>query len=153
MASQGYFDAFLEARPSTEISTSPKEFPSLLLVIIILDYMFPCCHLFVSFVITIGCYYFVLCLLEFGTRYEEAKAKGTDNYDRDLEETIQRLIVECERKIQRALKRLEEEDAKAAIAISATEVTQVHSISPFFPSTNFIVQLKYMCAWLLANAD
>jgi hypothetical protein len=88
----------------------------------------------------------LLCLPEFGARYEEAKAKGTDNYDRELEETIERLIVECERKIQRALKRLEEEDAKAAIAISVTEVTQVHSISPFFPSTNFIVQLKYMCA-------
>ncbi|KAG2659639.1 hypothetical protein PVAP13_1KG373700 [Panicum virgatum] len=90
--------------------------------------MFPCCHLFVSFVITIGCYYFVLCLLEFGTRYEEAKAKGTDNYDRELEETIQRLIVECERKIQRALKRLEEEDAKAAVAISVTEVTQTKEV-------------------------
>ena len=38
---------------------------------------------------------------------------------------IERLIVECERKIQRALKRLEDEDAKAAIAISVSEVTQV----------------------------
>ncbi|KAL3624205.1 hypothetical protein CASFOL_033021 [Castilleja foliolosa] len=27
-------------------------------------------------------------------RYEEAKAKGLDNYDRDLEDTIDRLIVE-----------------------------------------------------------
>ncbi|GJN21537.1 hypothetical protein PR202_gb09021 [Eleusine coracana subsp. coracana] len=60
--------------------------------------------------------------------YEEAKAKGTDNYDRELEETIERLIVECERKIQRALKRLEEEDAKAAIAISVTEVTQTREV-------------------------
>ncbi|GJM85480.1 hypothetical protein PR202_ga01932 [Eleusine coracana subsp. coracana] len=60
--------------------------------------------------------------------YEEAKAKGTDNYDRELEETIERLIVECERKIQRALKRLEEEDAKAAIAISVTEVTQIKEV-------------------------
>lgn len=51
-----------------------------------------------------------------------------DNYDRELEETIERLIVECERKIQRALKRLEDDDAKAAIAISVTEVTQVHSV-------------------------
>jgi hypothetical protein len=95
--------------------------------------MFPYCHLFVSFIIAIGCYYSVLCLPECGTRYEEAKAKGTDNYDRELEETIERLIVECERKIQRALKRLEEEDAKAAIAISVTEVTQVHSYFTFVP--------------------
>ncbi|KAL6899623.1 hypothetical protein ACP4OV_006281 [Aristida adscensionis] len=60
--------------------------------------------------------------------YEEAKAKGTDNYDLELKETIERLIVECERKIQRALKRLEEEDAKAAIAISVTEVTQTKEV-------------------------
>lgn len=58
-------------------------------------------------------------------RYEEAKAKGVDNYDRDLEDVIDRLIVECDRKIARALKRLEEDDAKAAIAISVSEVTQV----------------------------
>jgi len=70
----------------------------------------------------------LLFLPEFGARYEEAKAKGTDNYDRELEETIERLIVECERKIQRALKRLEEEDAKAAIAISVTEVTQTKEV-------------------------
>lgn len=38
---------------------------------------------------------------------------------------IDRLIVECERKIQRALKRLADEDAKAAIAISVSEVTLV----------------------------
>ncbi|KAL0290684.1 UNVERIFIED_CONTAM: putative RNA-binding protein Luc7-like 1 [Sesamum calycinum] len=57
-------------------------------------------------------------------RYEEAKAKGLDNYDRDLEDNIDRLIVECDRKIARALKRLDEEDAKAAIAISVSEVTQ-----------------------------
>ncbi|XP_073040257.1 U1 snRNP-associated protein usp106 [Primulina eburnea] len=56
--------------------------------------------------------------------YEEAKAKGLDNYDKDLEDTIDRLIVECDRKISRALRRLDEEDAKAAIAISVTEVTQ-----------------------------
>lgn len=58
-------------------------------------------------------------------RYEEAKGKGVDNYDRDLEDVIDRLIVECDRKIARALKRLEEDDAKAAIAISVSEVTQV----------------------------
>ncbi|PUZ76454.1 hypothetical protein GQ55_1G292500 [Panicum hallii var. hallii] len=66
--------------------------------------------------------------LQLRKEYEEAKAKGTDNYDRELEETIERLIVECERKIQRALKRLEEEDAKAAIAISVTEVTQTKEV-------------------------
>jgi hypothetical protein len=38
---------------------------------------------------------------------------------------IERLIVECDRKIQRALKRLADEDAKAAIAISVSEVTLV----------------------------
>lgn len=59
------------------------------------------------------------------SRYEEARAKGLENYDRDLEDVIDRLIVECDRKITRALKRLEDDDAKAAIAISVTEVTQV----------------------------
>lgn len=58
-------------------------------------------------------------------RYEDAKIKGTDNYDRELEDAIDRLIVECDRKIGRALKRLEDDDAKAAIAISVSEVTQV----------------------------
>ncbi|XP_047071619.1 putative RNA-binding protein Luc7-like 2 isoform X3 [Lolium rigidum] len=55
--------------------------------------------------------------------YEEVKAKGSENFDRELEDMIDRLIVECERKIQRALKRLADEDAKAAIAISVSEVT------------------------------
>lgn len=60
-------------------------------------------------------------------RYQEAKAQGNDNYDRELEDVIEKLIVECDRKIQRALKRLEDDDdAKAAIAISVTEVTQVN---------------------------
>lgn len=58
-------------------------------------------------------------------RYEESKTKGTDNYDRDLEDVIDRLILECDRKIDRALKRLDDDDAKAAIAISVSEVTQV----------------------------
>ncbi|GFZ14549.1 LUC7 related protein [Actinidia rufa] len=61
-------------------------------------------------------------------RYEEAKSKGLDNYDRDLEDVIDRLIVECDRKITRALKRLEDEDAKAAIAISVSEVTQTPEV-------------------------
>ncbi|CAN6314508.1 unnamed protein product [Urochloa humidicola] len=41
---------------------------------------------------------------------------------------IDRLIVECDRKIQRALKRLADEDAKAAIAISVSEVTLTDEI-------------------------
>ncbi|XP_006647483.1 U1 snRNP-associated protein usp106-like isoform X2 [Oryza brachyantha] len=69
--------------------------------------------------------------LQLRKEYEEAKAKGMDNYDRELEETIERLISECERKIQRALKRLEDDDAKAAIAISVTEVTQSKEVLEF----------------------
>uniref|UniRef100_A0A1D1Z9A1 Putative RNA-binding protein Luc7-like 2 n=1 Tax=Anthurium amnicola TaxID=1678845 RepID=A0A1D1Z9A1_9ARAE len=61
--------------------------------------------------------------------YEEAKAKGVHNFDRELEDLIEKLIVECERKIQRALKRLSEEDAKAAVAISVSEVTQSLEVS------------------------
>ncbi|CAN6725057.1 unnamed protein product [Malus baccata var. baccata] len=66
--------------------------------------------------------------LQLRKEYEEAKANGTDNYDRDLEDVIDRLIVECDRKINRALKRLEDDDAKAAIAISVSEVTQTPEI-------------------------
>ncbi|XP_051121303.1 uncharacterized protein LOC127244829 isoform X2 [Andrographis paniculata] len=66
--------------------------------------------------------------LQLRKEYEEAKANGTDNYDRDLEDNIDRLIVECDRKIARALKRLDDEDAKAAIAISVSEVTQTPEI-------------------------
>ncbi|XP_058102480.1 uncharacterized protein LOC131246397 isoform X3 [Magnolia sinica] len=66
--------------------------------------------------------------LQLRKEYEEAKGKSTDNYDRDLEDVIDRLIVECDRKIQRALKRLEDEDAKAAIAISVSEVTQTPEV-------------------------
>lgn len=66
--------------------------------------------------------------LQLRKEYEEARTKGVDNYDRDLEDVIDRLIVECDRKIARALKRLEDEDAKAAIAISVSEVTQTPEI-------------------------
>ncbi|XP_031118910.1 putative RNA-binding protein Luc7-like 2 isoform X2 [Ipomoea triloba] len=66
--------------------------------------------------------------LELRKEYEEAKSKGVDNYDRDLEDVIDRLIVECDRKITRSLKRLDEEDAKAAIAISVSEVTQTEEV-------------------------
>ncbi|RDX75578.1 putative RNA-binding protein Luc7-like 1 [Mucuna pruriens] len=62
--------------------------------------------------------------LQLRKEYEEAKAKGTDNYDRELEDVIDKLIGECDRKIGRALKRLEDDDAKAAIAISVSDVTQ-----------------------------
>ncbi|XP_020095790.1 putative RNA-binding protein Luc7-like 2 [Ananas comosus] len=69
--------------------------------------------------------------LQLRKEYEEAKAKGIHNFDRELEDMIERLIVECERKIQRALKRLADEDAKAAIAISVSEVTQTPEILEF----------------------
>ncbi|KAL8544680.1 hypothetical protein ACS0TY_005057 [Phlomoides rotata] len=61
--------------------------------------------------------------LQLRKEYEDCKGQGIDNYDRDLEDNIDRLIVECDRKIERALKRLDEEDAKAAVAISVSEVT------------------------------
>ncbi|GJN05082.1 hypothetical protein PR202_ga22683 [Eleusine coracana subsp. coracana] len=60
--------------------------------------------------------------------YEEAKSKGSESFDRELEDVIERLIVECDRKIQRALKRLADEDAKAAIAISVSQVTLTDEI-------------------------
>uniref|UniRef100_A0A0D6QY87 Uncharacterized protein n=1 Tax=Araucaria cunninghamii TaxID=56994 RepID=A0A0D6QY87_ARACU len=56
--------------------------------------------------------------------YQEAKAKGKDNYDRELEDALERLVVECERKITRSLRRLEADDAKAATAISVSQVTK-----------------------------
>ncbi|KAJ6379601.1 hypothetical protein OIU76_016275 [Salix suchowensis] len=62
--------------------------------------------------------------LQLRKNYEEARAKSADNYDVELENVIDKLIVECDKKIGRALKRLEDDDAKAAIAISVTEVTQ-----------------------------
>nr|PNR37571.1 hypothetical protein PHYPA_020680 [Physcomitrium patens] len=62
--------------------------------------------------------------LQLRKEYEEAKANGKDNYDRDLEDCLEKHIVECDRKIQRALKRLEDDDAGAATAIAVSEVTQ-----------------------------
>ncbi|GLT25844.1 hypothetical protein SLA2020_009470 [Shorea laevis] len=50
--------------------------------------------------------------LQLRREYEEAKAKGNDNYHRELEDAIDRLIVDCDRKIGRALKHLEDEDAR-----------------------------------------
>ncbi|XP_020246059.1 putative RNA-binding protein Luc7-like 2 isoform X2 [Asparagus officinalis] len=67
--------------------------------------------------------------LQLRKEYEESKAKGVHNFDRELEDEIERLIGECERKIQRAVKRLEEADAKAAVAISVSEVTQSPEIT------------------------
>ena len=84
------------------------------------------------------CLWYCYCLTVL--RYEEAKAKGTDNYDRELEDVIDKLIGECDRKIGRALKRLEDEDAKAAIAISVSEVTQVSvDCCVRFPLWRFVV--------------
>uniref|UniRef100_A0A7I4FI87 Uncharacterized protein n=1 Tax=Physcomitrium patens TaxID=3218 RepID=A0A7I4FI87_PHYPA len=62
--------------------------------------------------------------LQLRKEYEEAKANGKDNYDRDLEDCLEKHIVECDRKIQRALKRLEDDDAGAATAIAVSEVTK-----------------------------
>ena len=81
-------------------------------------------------------------------RYEEAKAKGVDNYERELEDAIDRLIVECDRKIGRALKRLEDEDAKAAIAISVSEVTQVRP-NKFMHFHQFYLILFFSFIWML----
>eukprot|EP00249_Psilotum_nudum_P019891 c27464_g1_i1 orf=170-1477(+) len=62
--------------------------------------------------------------LELRKEYETAKGKGKDNYDRDLEDALEKHIVECDRKITRALKRLEDDDAKAATAIAVSQVTK-----------------------------
>ncbi|KMZ64861.1 Luc7-like protein [Zostera marina] len=61
--------------------------------------------------------------LQLRKEYEEAKDKSVHNFERELEDVIERLILECDRKIHRALKRLEDDDAKAAIAISVSKVT------------------------------
>ncbi|KAI5428401.1 hypothetical protein KIW84_033404 [Lathyrus oleraceus] len=66
--------------------------------------------------------------LQLRKEYEEARGKGIDNYERELEDVIDKLIGECDRKIGRALKRLEDDDAKAAIAISVSEVTQTPEV-------------------------
>lgn len=68
-------------------------------------------------------------------KIQESKEKGKDNYDRELEDVIKKLIIECDRKITRALKRLDEDDDKAAIAIVVSEVTKVYEI--FFECTYF----------------
>lgn len=62
--------------------------------------------------------------LQLRKEYEEAKVKGKDNYDRELEDALERHVMECDRKIIRALKRLDDEDAKAATAIAVSVVTK-----------------------------
>lgn len=62
--------------------------------------------------------------LQLRKEYDDAKSKGKDNYDRELEDVLEKHIMECDRKIVRALKRLEDEDAKAATAIAVSEVTK-----------------------------
>ncbi|XP_002987146.2 U1 snRNP-associated protein usp106 [Selaginella moellendorffii] len=45
-------------------------------------------------------------------------------YNRELEECLEKHVLECDRKIQRALKRIEEDDVNAATAIAVSEVTR-----------------------------
>ncbi|CAA7032788.1 unnamed protein product [Microthlaspi erraticum] len=82
------------------------------------------CRLYLSGLCHDLCQMTKMDIWDLAQRYREARAKGVDNYDRELEDAIDRLIVECDRKIRRALKRLQEEDAKAAIVISVSQVTQ-----------------------------
>ena len=58
-------------------------------------------------------------------RYESAKVKGKYNYDRDMEDALERHIGECDRKITRALRRLEDDDSKDVTTIFVFAVTQV----------------------------
>ncbi|XP_057827730.1 U1 snRNP-associated protein usp106 isoform X1 [Cryptomeria japonica] len=69
--------------------------------------------------------------LQLRKEYEDAKAKGKDNYDREMEDVLERHIGECERKITRAIRRLEDDDAKAATAISVSEVTKSTEVEDF----------------------
>ncbi|KAJ7557705.1 hypothetical protein O6H91_04G006200 [Diphasiastrum complanatum] len=62
--------------------------------------------------------------LQLRKEYDEAKRKGKDNYDRELEDCLEKHILDCDRKIARALRRLEDDDAGAATAIAVSEVTQ-----------------------------
>jgi hypothetical protein len=69
--------------------------------------------------------------LQLRKEYESAKAKAKDNYDRELEDVLERHIGECDRKITRALRRLEDDDAKAATAISVSAVTQSPEVEEY----------------------
>lgn len=57
--------------------------------------------------------------------YEEAAAKGLDNYERELEDQLDKLVVECDRKIARALKRLEDDEGAGAGLVSVMRCTDV----------------------------
>ena len=77
-------------------------------------------------------------------RYEEAKLNGKDNYDRDLEDCLEKHIIECDRKIQRALKRLEDDEAGAATAIAVSEVTKVCS--------SFRLLISHQVTWIQSRS-
>ena len=91
--------------------------------------------------------------VRFIPRYEESTGKGVDNYEIELENVIDKLIVECDKKIGRALKRLEDEDAKAAIAISVTEVTQVMAALSLFLFNSLCFLLNNLNYSKLQNAE
>jgi len=103
-------------------------------------------HLFVFYLVIYKCWIYISGS-SYHTSYEEARAKGVDSYDVELENVIDKLIVECDKKIGRALKRLEDEDAKAAIAISVTEVTQVTGSS----ITTLFIYFPFMLFCFLNN--
>lgn len=84
-------------------------------------------------------WHFIICSFWDLHRYEEAKDKSVHNFERELEDVIERLILECDRKIHRALKRLEDDDAKAAIAISVSKVTNV---------IKFFFYIYFMCPYI-----
>ncbi|GBG82939.1 hypothetical protein CBR_g36466 [Chara braunii] len=56
--------------------------------------------------------------------YEDAKKRLRDNYDRELEECLEKHIIDCDKKIQRALKRLEDTDEGAASAVPVSQATK-----------------------------
>mmetsp|Transcript_5753 Transcript_5753/g.7777 ORF Transcript_5753/g.7777 Transcript_5753/m.7777 type:complete len:418 (+) Transcript_5753:138-1391(+) len=57
--------------------------------------------------------------------YEEAYKKGRDNYDRELLEYLDKLLLECDRKITRASKRLEEDDPNARNYVKVSKCVDV----------------------------
>ncbi|CAI7861670.1 unnamed protein product, partial [Closterium sp. NIES-54] len=85
-----------------------------------------CDHMTHSLHSTVLTYKPPVCVLN-AYRYEEAKAKGLVDYERELEGILEKLIVECDRKIQRSFKRLEDEEGAAAL--NAVKVSQVTDVS------------------------
>eukprot|EP00270_Netrium_digitus_P014751 TRINITY_DN5084_c0_g1_i1.p1 TRINITY_DN5084_c0_g1~~TRINITY_DN5084_c0_g1_i1.p1 ORF type:complete len:474 (+),score=122.60 TRINITY_DN5084_c0_g1_i1:148-1569(+) len=61
--------------------------------------------------------------LQLRKEYEEGKSKGRDNYDRELEDVLEKHVMECDRKIARSLKRLEDDGVDNATAIAVSKVT------------------------------